>query len=175
MYRLFSQPPQILDNNLNTDFMATAISESIFDIFRKYKVPVNGTLYPRHIVASTHLWDKQRQERFEQQASELVKDGYIVKEGDAYRLTQKGYNYIYQYYSLQDTVELILSDFRKRRIGENEMLLLPALLSTLQEADRYHFDNYDKAMKVLSERGWVATNGRGFVLTREGFSEVYPE
>jgi hypothetical protein len=155
--------------------MATAITENIFDIFKKHKVPVNGVLYPRYISAGLHLWDKQHQDSFASEMNELVRQGLVTADNDAYRLTQTGYNQIYKHYTIQDTVDLIMGDFRRRRIGKNEILLLPALLSTLQDADRYHLDNYDQAVKLLVKKGWLLTNGRGFVLTEEGYSEVYPD
>lgn len=155
--------------------MITNISEKIFEIFRKHRIPANGVLYPRHISASIHLWEKSGQEGFEEEMNELVRQGFVNAEEDIFRLTQRGYDYLYRRYSIQDTMDVILSDFRKRRIGKNEILLLPALLATLQDVDRYHFDQYDKAIHVLVDKGWLLANGRGFILTEEGYTEVYPD
>lgn len=154
--------------------MNSKISESIFEIFRKYRIPANGVLYPRHISASLHLWEESGAERFNEEIQKLISKGFVEQEEDTYRLTKQGYEYLYRRYSIEDTMDLIMSDFRKRRIGMNDILLLPALLATLQDADRYHFDHYDKAIRILVEKGLLIANGRGFILTEEGYSAVYP-
>ncbi|MBL0310113.1 MAG: hypothetical protein IPP77_10665 [Bacteroidetes bacterium] len=155
--------------------MNSSVSEKIFDIFRKHRIPANGVLYPRHISASVHLWEEESQQSFEEEMSGLVQQGYVNVDDDTYRLTALGYEYLYRHYSLADTIEIILADFRKRRIDKNDILLLPALLATLQNEDRYHFDQYDKAIRCLVEKDWLIANGRGFILTNEGYREVYPE
>lgn len=155
--------------------MAITSTQSIFDIFRKHKTPVNGVLYPRHISASIHLWDRSQQEQFRYDIQKLADEEYIIIEQDVYRLTKKGYDYIYQHYSLQDTIDIILADIRRHRIGEDEMLLLQNLMLTLKNAERVHFDNYHEALRQIADRGWVTYNERGVVLTRDGYNEMYPD
>lgn len=154
--------------------MLTEISERILDIFKKHRIPANGLLYERHITSCTSLWDEEEKDAFADEVKNLTELGYVNKDDTVYRLTQAGYDFLYRHLSMDDTIHLILSDFRKRRIGTNDILLLPALLATLQDAERYHFDHYDKAIRILVNRGWIIANGRGFILTDEGYREVFP-
>lgn len=150
----------------------TNTQEKILEIFKKHKTPKEGVIRPQSF--DINSWDRLSQDEFAEAINQLIEEGYVsVKEG-WYLLTEKGYDYIFRNYSIKDTEEVILNFFRKHKIREGEVLM-QRNFNSLQEEDRFHFDNFNNAMQNLILEGLIeiTVEKNYFKLTQAGYNRVY--
>jgi hypothetical protein len=73
------------------------------------------------------------------------------------------------------TKRLILEVFRKFQVGSNEVLPWPSLEISVEEWDRVHQDDFEKALNALVAEGAVLVDKRAncVLLTEAGYQRVY--
>lgn len=150
----------------------TNTQEKILEVFKKHKVPVNGILKPQSINFRT--WDRRSQDEFQISMNELIEEGYVSVRDNWYVLEEKGYRYIYRNYSIEDTKKIILDVFRKHKVGVGEILMSNHFITTQQNAERFHFDNFNSAMQDLIADGLIEFTDKGYyMLTQLGYDNIY--
>lgn len=70
-------------------------SEKIMEVFREFRVENNGILSVQSLMSKVHDWQRSYQDAYKLSITELIKNGYIEAERLQFRLTDKGYNYLY--------------------------------------------------------------------------------
>jgi len=123
------------------------VQQLILEIFKEFKVPVDGIINPMSFRVNS--WDRNLQDQFIDSIEKLIKEGYVFSKEKNYGITQKGYDLIYQNYSIKDTEELILSLFKKHKVGVDEILMSNNFTLFVNELERYHFDNFTNAIDSL--------------------------
>jgi hypothetical protein len=74
---------------------------------------------------------------------------------------------------MKETEELILQEFKTRRIGKNCMLQFGSLHAASFSWGRRHLDNFETALASLIERGLLTQNGKILFLTETGYDYIY--
>jgi hypothetical protein len=151
----------------------TNLQERILEIFKDLKTSKNGVQKPQSFDSKIRLWDRRSQDEAEQAIADLITDNYMSVNESWYVLTEKGYNYIYRDYSIEDTEEIILDIVRNHKVGVGNIIIQNWFTSTQQSADRFHFDNFNKALQNIIDKDFLENTEQGLKLTSSGYEKIY--
>lgn len=151
----------------------TSTQEKILEVFKEFKIAINGILNPQSLNSRIRTWGKRSQDESTEAIKQLITGGYISSDDKWYILLEKGYNYIFRNYSIEDTEQLILDVFRKHKIGVGEILMQNSFLSFRQEAERFHFENFNNAILNLHTKRLIESSDMGYKLTQAGYERIY--
>ena len=150
----------------------TNTQEKILDVFKKHKTPKDGVL--KHQSLNIHSWDRRSQDEFQKSMNDLISKGYVSTKEEWYVLTEKGYDHIYRDYSIAYTEEIILDVFRKHKTGVGQILMQNHFITVQQNADRFHFDNFNIALNNIIAGGLIEITNEGYYkLTQAGYDRIY--
>jgi predicted transcriptional regulator len=149
------------------------LKEKILDIFREFKTPVNGVLNPKSIEGRILKWNRTLQENTQQSITELISEGYVGSKEGWLTLTQKGYDFLYNGYSILETESIILDFLAKRNLGVGNVIMQNWFNSELTKLERIHFDNFNTALQNIIDKGFIDAGTNGWFLTQKGYDEIY--
>jgi wobble nucleotide-excising tRNase len=149
------------------------VSKRIMEIFRKAKVGADNVLKTQVVQEAIRSWDRPAQGEAQKASNKLMDEGYLQAKEGWYVLTQKGYDYVYEGYSIEDTKRLILDEFERKKVGASEGMMVNSLISLKQNAGRFDMDNFAKAMQEMANDAWIKESGHMLLLTEEGYKKVY--
>lgn len=151
----------------------TNLQDRVLEIFKDLKTSKNGVQKPQSFDAKIRRWDRRSQDEAGQAISDLISDNYMSVNDGWYVLTEKGYNHIYKDYSIDDTEEIILDTVRKHKVGVGNIIKENWLTSTQQSVGRFHFDNFNKALQNIIDKGFLENTNQGLKLTLSGYEKIY--
>lgn len=150
----------------------TSTQEKILNNFKHYKTPVDGILNPRSI--DVRSWDRRSQDEFNDHLENLIEQEYLGTKNSWLTLKQKGYDYLYRDYKVQDTKDLIMQVFAEHELGVNQVLMKRVFNNFVQKLERFHFDNFNKAMdSLISDELIEPQDDRFLKLTQKGYDYIY--
>lgn len=149
------------------------LQSKVLQIFREFKTPVDGILNPQSIQSKIRNWDRRSQDNSLVAINELKSNGYIGTKDNWFTLTQKGYNFLYEGFSIEDTENIILEFLRKRNLGVGHVIMKNWFTSFTTEIERYHFDNFNEAFSNIIEKEYIEVRQNGLFFTQKGYDKVY--
>lgn len=149
------------------------VGKKIMEIFRTAKVGAESVLKPQVVQQAIRSWSRPDQDAAPAALKELMEEGYLSTKEDWYVLTQKGYDYLYEGYSIENTKRLILDVFEQQKVGAGKSIMASALIGVRQKANRFDMDNFQAALEELVKDGVIEPKGNMIMLTEEGYKEVY--
>ncbi|ADQ82989.1 hypothetical protein J5295_08840 [Riemerella anatipestifer] len=149
------------------------LQERILKIFSEFKTPVNGILMPQSIESRISKWDRRSQDEASNALNELISNGYVGTSGHWLTLTQKGYDFLNQGLSIEDTENVILEFLRKRNLGVGHVIMENWFISLQNQIERFHFDNFNVALNNILNKGYIEQRDNGIFLTQKGYDKLY--
>lgn len=145
----------------------------ILNTFKQFHVSYNEYLPYSSMNSKKINWTDEHQENFESSLQELVNQDYIQLINRGYILTEKGYNFIFMDYSIEDTKSLIMNEFKKREIQEGQGLQVQ-VFNEFTEYEQFHADNFINAMdQLINEEKLRNGNNFNYILTKTGHNTIY--
>jgi hypothetical protein len=151
----------------------TNLQEQILEVFKDFKVSRNGVMNPLSLDMRIKKWDSNSRNDSATAVKELIGNGYISFDQNWYTLLDKGYDHIFYGYSIADTESLILGEFKSRKISIGHRLMRDSLSPLQQSLERFHFDNFNPALKNLILVGLIEIEDRSYKLTQKGYDKIY--
>lgn len=150
------------------------LQQKILEIFAEFRTPVNGVLKLQSIESKITKWDRRSQDNSQQALNSLISDGYIIDTKDYWlRLTQKGYDFLNQGYSILDTEEVILDFLKMRSLKTGHVIMENWLTNLTTKLERFHFDNFHEALQNIVDKGYIELRHNGMFLTQKGYDKIY--
>ena len=149
------------------------LQERILKIFNEFKTPVDGILSPRSIESKISKWDKRSQDEAPDALNELISNGYVGTKDNWLTLTQRGYDYLNQGLSIEDTENVILDFLRQRKLSVGHVIMENWLTNLTTRLERFHFDNFNKALNNIFNKGYIEQRDNGMFLTQRGYDKLY--
>jgi hypothetical protein len=151
----------------------TGMQERIFNVFKEFKVSRNGVIDSNSLDLTIKKWGTGSREGEDKALGELVALGYLSFENNWYTLLGKGYDHIYDGYTITDTESLILGEFKARKINAGHRLVRDSLSPLQHSLERYHIDNFNAALLNLITLGFLVKEDRSYILTQNGYDKIY--
>lgn len=103
----------------------------------------------------------------------MISNGYVGTKDNWLRLTQKGYDFLNQGFSISDTERVILDFLRKRNLGVGHAIMENWFTSLTPKLERFHFDNFNKALQNIVDKGYIEIRSNEMFFTQKGYDEIY--
>jgi len=149
------------------------LQQEILRIFGEFKTPVNGILNPQSLQSRIRNWDRRSQDNSVQALNELISNGYVGTKENWFTLTQRGYDFLNQDLSIEDTENIILDFLRNRNLGVGHVIMENWFINLTTKLERFHFDNFNKALQNIIAKGFIEVRNNGLFLTQEGYDKLY--
>ena len=145
------------------------IKKIIFNKIKELKLEVG------HVLPKNKLYEglnPKELENVKTKIIELVKENYLSEKNGGFELLQKGYNYIFKDYTLEDTEQLILLTLKNHNIKKGESVLFN-FINRKSEWEKYFVDTFDDAIKSLTDKELFIKDDQNLLLTDLGYDKVY--
>lgn len=149
------------------------LQQKILAIFSIFKTPVNGNLKLQNIESQIKNWDKRSQDNSQTALETLISNGYIYKDDTWLKLTQKGYDFLNQGYSIKNTEDLILNFLVKRNLSVGDIILYNWFTALFPKLERIHLDNFNDALQNIINKGFIEIRDSKMYLTQGGYDKIY--
>lgn len=149
------------------------LQQKILKIFGEFKTPANGILKPQSLSSRIKNWDRRSQDNSQQALDELISNGYVGTKDNWLTLTQKGYDFLNQGFSIEDTENIILDFLRNRNFGVGHVIMENEFANLTRKLERFHFENFNQAVQNIISNGFIEVRNNRLYLTQEGYDKLY--
>lgn len=150
----------------------TVIEERFLEIFKERKIARNSLVMPQVITIALEKWTEQDRDAAGEADNQLAEMGYVTNENNKYKLLDKGFDYIYRHYNLDQTKQIILDIFKLANLEVGHLLPNGTIMVTRTKLDGYHQENFMIALEALLQDNLITQDVRGFKLTEDGFNRI---
>ncbi|MPS74240.1 MAG: hypothetical protein E2590_13990 [Chryseobacterium sp.] len=149
------------------------LQQKLLQIFGEFRTPVDGVLKPQSLESRIKNWDRRSQDNAHQALNDLISNGYVGTKDSWFTLTQKGYDFLNQGLSIEDTENIIMEFLRKRNLGVGHAIMANWFTSLTTRLERFHFDNFNNALQNIINKGFIEERSNGLFFTQKGYDRVY--